>query len=722
VNIAQGSLPNVVQGNFIGTQINGTSPLGNTLHGVFLQSTRNTPVGGTLSGAGNTIAFNGSAGVAVVSLDTGNGVLSNSIHDNGGLGIDLDNNGVTPNDHCDGDGGTNLQQNFPVLTSAVSAGGSTTIQGTLDSTANTTFRIEFFANTACDPSGNGEGQMFLGFTTVTTDANCNASFNVTLPATIPAGQFITATATDPNGNTSEFSQCLTVTGPANQSPMARCQNVTVLADSNCTANASIDNGSFDPDGDPITLNQSPPGPYPLGTTMVTLTVTDNQGASSTCTGMVTVVDTTMPTLTCPADITTSENPPGSGGAVVSYSAPTVSDNCPGVGTPTCNPPSGSTFPLGATMVTCTVSDASNNTASCTFTVTVTQPSACTITCPANIVGSNDPGQCGANVTYPVPTTTGTCGTVTCSPASSSFFPVGTTTVTCTTSAGPSCTFTVTINDTEPPQITCPPNQTTAAGANCQATVSVGTATATDNCPGVTATGTRSDGQPLTDPYPLGVTTITWTAADAAGNMATCMQMVMVMNTPPIAHAGPDQIVDKGATVTLNGSGSSDPDPGQTLTFQWTQTSGPPVTLSGANTATATFTAPDVAEAGCETLTFELKVTDSCGAMATDTVMVNATSALHLRDNSGGNDLCLNLCARTYKFTTESGSMFTGPLVIAQRETTLVFESGPGDPNALRGTVNLARRRGNARLQVPRGRGGRVFRLSDRNIDDNGPCP
>jgi hypothetical protein len=74
---------------------------------------------------------------------------------------------------------------------------------------------------------------------------------------------------------------------------------------------------------------------------------------------------------------------------------------------------------------------------------------CTITCPANIAQANDPNQCGAVVTYPPPMTTGTCGTVTCSPASGAFFPVGTTTVTCSTTAGPSCSFTITVLTPEP---------------------------------------------------------------------------------------------------------------------------------------------------------------------------------------------------------------------------------------------------------------------------------
>ena len=152
--------------------------------------------------------------------------------------------------------------------------------------------------------------------------------------------------------------------------------------------------------------------------------------------------------------------------------------------------------------------------------------ACSITCPANITQPNDPNQCGAVVTYAAPTTTGTCGNVACNPPSGSFFPVGTTTVTCTTTAGPSCTFTVTVNDTQPPTITCSCNLTAVTPTPGDPCVVVNfTTIASDNCPGVTVVCNPPSGSC----FPVGVTTVTCTATDASGNTATCTFTVSVFN-------------------------------------------------------------------------------------------------------------------------------------------------------------------------------------------------
>lgn len=206
-----GARGNLIQGNRIGTLIGDVlRPAGNTLHGIFVTSSAGSNVvGGTDAGAGNVIAFNGRSGIFVES-GTGNAILSNSIHSNTGLGIDLTPEGVTNNDSGDADPGANNRQNFPELTQALSSAEGTTVEGTLASMSNAPFTIQFFANTECDPSGNGEGQTFVGAVRVTTDSSGNARITFSLPSALPRGQFVTATATDAEGNTSEFSRCIAV--------------------------------------------------------------------------------------------------------------------------------------------------------------------------------------------------------------------------------------------------------------------------------------------------------------------------------------------------------------------------------------------------------------------------------------------------------------------------------------------------------------------------------
>ncbi len=176
---------------------------------------------------------------------------------------------------------------------------------------------------------------------------------------------------------------------------------------------------------------------------------------------------------------------------------------------------------------------------------------CTITCPgpATIVAANAPGQCGAAVSYEAAVATGSCGAVTSSPASGAFFPVGNTTVTSSTTAGPSCSRTVTVNDTEGPTIAAPPPVTVSTGlgaTSCGTFVAdavLGTATAGDNCGG--ATITRS-GVPSGNRFPVGTTILTYTATDASGNSSIATQAVTVVdNTPPSITAPPPLTASTG---------------------------------------------------------------------------------------------------------------------------------------------------------------------------------
>ena len=196
---------NVIQGNFIGLNAAGTGSLPNNQQGIAINGAVNNTIGGLQIEAANKIAFNGAGGITISGNAQGNSIRRNSIFSNNGLGIDLGANGVTANDGSDPDTGPNNLQNFPVITGVMSSSNSTTIQGTLKSLSNTTFQIDFYSNGSVDPSGNGEGAQFFNTTSVTTDANGDATINTTFPIALPVGRVITATATDPNGNTSEFS-------------------------------------------------------------------------------------------------------------------------------------------------------------------------------------------------------------------------------------------------------------------------------------------------------------------------------------------------------------------------------------------------------------------------------------------------------------------------------------------------------------------------------------
>jgi uncharacterized repeat protein (TIGR01451 family) len=279
--------------------------------------------------------------------------------------------------------------------------------------------------------------------------------------------------------------------------------------------------------------------FPVGTT----TVTASGSSGSPCSFNVTINDTQAPAISCPADITTHESSSGSGSAIVNYAPPSVTENDPAGAPVTCDHPSGSSFPVGETIVTCTATDAAGNTSQpCSFKVTVEgDASNCSLSCPADITVDAEDGQCGAHVTYPDATASTECGTVSYSKPSGDLFPVGTTTVTVTTTAGRSCSFRVKVEDKQEPTITPPANKEVSAGAtSCEVAVNPGTATATDNCSsGLTVKGVRDDGDPLNAPYPVGTTTITWTATDASGNTKSADQTIRVKDTvAPVVNLVP----------------------------------------------------------------------------------------------------------------------------------------------------------------------------------------
>jgi len=196
-----------IEGNFIGTLAGGSFPAPNGGDGIFFLGgpTRNHV-------RGNVIAHNGGSGVMVFEgID--NEIVENSIFNNTLMGIDLSPRfAPNPNDACDPDEGPNRQQNFPTLAFALSLAASVQIDGVLDSESSRTYRLDFYWNPACDGFGFGEGRHYIGQATVTNGiaGQCVTPFNVNFPVHVPPGVVITATATHPEGSTSEFSPCVNV--------------------------------------------------------------------------------------------------------------------------------------------------------------------------------------------------------------------------------------------------------------------------------------------------------------------------------------------------------------------------------------------------------------------------------------------------------------------------------------------------------------------------------
>jgi uncharacterized repeat protein (TIGR01451 family) len=595
--------------------------------------------------------------------------------------------------------------------------------------ANTTFVSETQTSgpaASCTNPSSGSNTGSTVCTMAALPANASAVFSITynINSATQEETEISSTATVASSTSELHSPDNTVTattlvtGSAQVCTVTCPSDITQAADAGqCTAIVTYSTptgtgGNCDP------VECSPPAgsTFPAGTT----TVTCGGQTGDPCSFRVTINgnDAVPPVITCPGNVAAESGPSGS--ARVDYPEPEATDTCSSV-TIECTPASGSVFPNGATTVTCTASDASNNSASCSFTVTVTEAEInCELECAPNITRSIDAGTCGATVTYAEPTTTGECNEVVCSPASGSTFPVGETIVTCTGIAGINCSFTVTVTETVPPTITtCASNKTIQAAAECMAempdltgevvasdncspvtvvqsppegvlvglgdtdvTIRVsdssgneatcmvrvrvvdttppditcpanintddnapgvcgailnpGTATATDNCSVASVVGTRSDNASLNALYPIGQTIITWKATDANGNMATCQQTVTITNpAPAVTITGPltGGLFQINTPVPLTGTFTDNL--GDTHTAQWmfddiTQSVAvvePTASTNGTANLNFTFTTPGV-------YLVKLKITDECGNITISTTVAGGPALVVVFDPEG----------------------------------------------------------------------------------------
>jgi len=315
--------PNItIQGNYIGTAANGVDPLPNHLSGINIANGpegSNIMVGGEHPGEGNTIAFNGEAGVYLSGLPftSPTSIRGNSIYSNDSLGIDiLANNGtlVNANDPCDADTGPNQRQNYPVITSAIYSGNSTTVSGVLDTTplVGEIYKLDFYSCPSCDSSGNGEGKTYLGWGTVTIDSapGCQQEFTIPLN-NIPTGQFITATATDPFGDTSEFSACaIAVLDPSATPTPTPSPTATPTPSPTSTPTPSpTETPTPSPTATPTPEPTATPTPEPTATPTPEPTATPTPEPTATPTPEPTATPTPEPTATPTPDPTPTPNTP-----------------------------------------------------------------------------------------------------------------------------------------------------------------------------------------------------------------------------------------------------------------------------------------------------------------------------------------------------------------------------------------------------------------------------
>lgn len=421
------------------------------------------------------------------------------------------------------------------------------------------------ANITVDAT-NGQCQKVVGPAdgyTVTATDNCGSvtptlSSGLGVNGAFPVGTSTEVwTVTDAQSNTSSCS--FTVTVQDNQAPTASCpSNITVSNDAgSCDAVVSYSGSASDNcPGSSIGLlsGLSSGSAFPVGSTTVTLRATDAAGLTNDCSFTVTVNDTENPSISCPSNINVS-NDAGDCGALVSWAAVTGSDNCPGsVTVQTAGLSSGSFFAAETTTtVSYTVTDATGNTNSCSFDVTVNDTEPPVITCPTAIVTDNDQGQCNAVVSFADATASDNCSGVSVSQTdglvSTSQFGVTSSPnmveFTAEDAAGNTavCTFTVTVNDTEDPSITCPANIVVDTDPGvCNTVVSWTEPVGSDNCPGQStvrtvgpAPGVTLNGQ--------SVTTVTYEVTDAYSNTNDCSFTITVEdNEVPIVTCPADQNV------------------------------------------------------------------------------------------------------------------------------------------------------------------------------------
>jgi HYR domain-containing protein len=364
---------------------------------------------------------------------------------------------------------------------------------------------------------------------------------------------LTCSATDKAGNTGT-SAPFDVTVTDTTAPVVTTPPNLVVGNNTATVTYAEATATDLVDGTVATTCSPASGsPFALGATTVTCAATDKAGNEGTGSFTVTVQDATKPVVTVPEDMTVEATGPD--GATVDYDEITATDDVDGAVEVTCDKASGTVFPLGDTPVTCSATDAAQNTGENSFTVTVEDSTPPTVTVPDGII-EEATSAAGAKVTFSSSARDLVDGDVasTCEPASGTTFPLGTTTVTCSATDHAdntgSADFTVTVRDTTPPAVEVPTVDDVEATGPDGATVTYGDVSATDVVDGpVTPTCSQASGTV----FPLGKTTVTCTATDAAGNPGTGSFTVKVVDTTRPEVQAPANLVVGNTSSTGAGN-------------------------------------------------------------------------------------------------------------------------------------------------------------------------
>jgi gliding motility-associated-like protein len=444
-------------------------------------------------------------------------------------------------------------------------------------------------------------------TPVTAD-NCSvASTTNNAPTAFSLGiTTVTWTVTDGSGNIRTATQTVTVRDAV--FPIVLTQNITVTLNSLGQAIVSptmIDNGTFDNCNFTLLISPNNFNCGNIGLNNVILIATDSSGNQSFRPAVVTVTDTTLPTITAPANVSVNTNVGCTATSVV-LGTPVTADNC-SVASTTNNAPTA--FPLGITTVTWTVTDGSGNIRTATQTVTVTDTTLPTITAPANVSAFANASCTATGVVLGTPVTADNCSVASTTNNAPTAFPLGITTVIWTVTDGSgnirTATQTVTVTDTILPTITAPAGISVSANSSCAAfNVLLGTPITTDNC---SVSNVRNNASAI---FSLGITTVIWTVTDGSGNIRTATQTVTVIDTTL-------------PTITVPANVSVNTNVGCTAT---SVVLGTPVTADNCSVASTTNNAPTAFPLGITTVTWT--VTDGSGNIrtATQTVTVSDRTA------------------------------------------------------------------------------------------------